>query len=170
MGNSTSSELSVDEVPTQVRKHYYYGVGAPNSIIRKVKTGQDREEDAATPTGDPQQCNPVHASSDIPASPPPPPPMAENEQVSQPVTDEPPGQEDKRYYVTPYKSLAYGHPDIGVKERVEGVVEVEEELEVIEELVPAAPSVPNIPPAIPSTSRIPTPPPSLHPSSNIPLE
>ncbi|XP_064108447.1 uncharacterized protein LOC135216863 [Macrobrachium nipponense] len=66
MGNNSSSELSADKVATQVRHHYYYGVGAPNSFIRKVKTGHDLEAgveeevagDATTPTGSPQQCNP----------------------------------------------------------------------------------------------------------------
>ncbi|XP_066959023.1 uncharacterized protein [Macrobrachium rosenbergii] len=66
MGNNSSSELSADEVATQVRHHYYYGAGAPNTFIRKVKTGHDHEAgaeeevagDATTPADSPQQCNP----------------------------------------------------------------------------------------------------------------
>ncbi|XP_066974224.1 uncharacterized protein [Macrobrachium rosenbergii] len=73
MGNNSSSELSADEVATQVRHHYYYGAGAPNTFIRKVKTGHDHEAgaeeevagDATTPADSPQQCNP-------PPTPPPP--------------------------------------------------------------------------------------------------
>ncbi|XP_064105960.1 uncharacterized protein LOC135215331 [Macrobrachium nipponense] len=81
MGNNSSSELSADEVATQVRHHYYYGVGAPNSFIRKVKTGHDHEAgeeeeevagDATTTTGSPQQCNPRSTS--------PPPTTEGNEQ------------------------------------------------------------------------------------------